>query len=164
MTLRTSSLPENSDPQTERHRHRPAGPWFGPLLRRLHFYAGILIGPFILIAALSGGLYALSPQLEKIVYADELTASSSGPALPLAEQIEAANAVVGDDGTLSAVRPAPEPGTTTRVMYSEPDLGESESRAIFIDPASAEVRGDLTVYGTSGSLPLRTWIDQLHRG
>src|SRR5699024_3437687 len=118
----------------------------------------------ILIAALSGGLYALSPQLEKIVYADELTASSSGPALPLAEQIEAANAVVGDDGTLSAVRPAPEPGTTTRVMYSEPDLGESESRAIFIDPASAEVRGDLTVYGTSGSLPLRTWIDQLHRG
>src|SRR5699024_6037186 len=56
MTLRTSSLPENSDPRTERHRHRPAGPWFGPLLRRLHFYAGILIGPFILIAALSGAL------------------------------------------------------------------------------------------------------------
>lgn len=163
MTLRTSSLPENSDPQTERHRHRPAGPWFGPLLRRLHFYAGILIGPFILIAALSGALYALSPQLEKIVYADQLTTSTSGPSLPLTEQIEAANAVVGDEDTLSAVRPAPEPGTTTRVMYADPQLGESESRAIFIDPTTAEVTGDLTVYGTSGALPLRTWIDQLHR-
>ena len=163
MTLRTSSLPENSDPRTERHRHRPAGPWFGPLLRRLHFYAGILIGPFILIAALSGALYALSPQLEKIVYADQLTTSTSGPSLPLTEQIEAANAVVGDEDTLSAVRPAPEPGTTTRVMYADPQLGESESRAIFIDPTTAEVTGDLTVYGTSGALPLRTWIDQLHR-
>src|SRR5699024_207930 len=162
-THRTSSLPENSDPPTDRHRHSPAGPWFGPLLRRLHFYAGILIGPFILIAALSGALYALSPQLEKIVYADQLTTSTSGPSLPLTEQIEAANAVVGDEDTLSAVRPAPEPGTTTRLMYADPQLGESESRAIFIDPTTAEVTGDLTVYGTSGALPLRTWIDQLHR-
>src|SRR5690625_7569084 len=89
MTLRTSSLPENSDPRTERHRHRPAGPWFGPLLRRLHFYAGILIGPFILIAALSGALYALSPRLEKIVYADQLTTPTSRPSLPLTEQLEA---------------------------------------------------------------------------
>ncbi|OYD71899.1 PepSY domain-containing protein, partial [Rhodococcus sp. OK302] len=36
-----------------------------PLILRLHFYAGILIGPFILIAALSGGLYAIAPSIEK---------------------------------------------------------------------------------------------------
>src|SRR5690606_15716213 len=64
---------------------------------------------------------------------------------------------------LSAVRPAPEPGDTTRVMYRDDGLGESESRAVFVDPGSGEIRGDLTVYGTSGSLPLRTWIDHLHR-
>ena len=48
-------------------------------------------------------------------------------------------------------------------MFADPALGESESRAIFINPANAEVRGDLTVYGTSGVLPSGTWIDQLHR-
>lgn len=159
MTTPLSSLPEN------RQGHpRPRGTsWLGQLLRRLHFYAGIFVGPFILVAALSGALYAISPQIEKVVYADELTTSATGPALPLADQVTAATTYTGGGETISAVRPAPEPGATTRVMFDDPNLGESESRAIFIDPATAEVKGDLTVYGTSGSLPLRTWVDQLHR-
>lgn len=140
-----------------------SAPWFTPLLRRLHFYAGIFVGPFILVAAISGGLYALSPQVEKIIYADQLNSSSRGVALPLADQIDAANAFIGEGQRISAVRPAPEPGMTTRVMYADENLGDSESRAIFVDPATAEVKGDLTVYGTSGALPLRTWIDQFHR-
>ncbi|APX33541.1 peptidase [Brachybacterium sp. P6-10-X1] len=137
--------------------------WFGQLLLRLHFYAAIFIGPFILVSAASGALYAMTPQLEQIVHAEELTAESDGPALPLAEQVEAATAHMGRSAELAAVRPAPEPGETTRVMFAEDSLGESETRAIFVDPVSAEIRGDLTVYGTNGSLPLRTWVDQLHR-
>lgn len=137
--------------------------WLGPLLLRLHFYAAILVGPFLLISAASGALYALSPQLEKVVYAQELTAEGEGPPLPLAAQVAAAQAFVGEEGQLAAVRPAPEPGDTTRVMYADEALAEGETRAIFLDPATGEVRGDLTVYGTSGALPLRGWIDQLHR-
>lgn len=175
MTTHSSSLPETSgngpggtpSPRLD-HTEKPrAGEfrtgWFTPFLRRLHFYAGIFVGPFILVAALSGALYALSPQLEKLVYADELTASATDPALPLADQVTAATTYAGGGETISAVRPAPEPGDTTRVMFDDPNLGESESRAIFIDPTTAEVTGDLTVYGTSGALPLRTWVDQLHR-
>ncbi|GAB2476345.1 PepSY-associated TM helix domain-containing protein [Promicromonospora xylanilytica] len=48
-------------------------------------------------------------------------------------------------------------------MFADEALGESESRAVFVDPGTGEVRGDLTVYGTSGALPLRAWLDQLHR-
>jgi uncharacterized iron-regulated membrane protein len=132
-------------------------------VRRLHFYAAIFVGPFILVAAVSGALYSLTPQIEKIVYAHELYVPESDTQLPLAVQIEAAEDYIGPDETLTAVRPAPAPGQTTRVMYAGEDLGDSESRAIFIDPSTAEVRGDLTVYGTSGALPLRTWVDQLHR-
>lgn len=51
----------------------------------------------------------------------------------------------------------------TRVMCADPSLGASETRAIFTDPVTAEIRGDLTAYGTSGALPLRTWISDLHR-
>ncbi|WP_281065039.1 PepSY-associated TM helix domain-containing protein [Brachybacterium sacelli] len=130
----------------------------------MHFYAGIAVGPFLLVVALSGALYALSTPVERMIYSDELTAPISGEALPLADQVSAATDYVGQEETLVAVRPAPEPGETTRVMYSGTDLGESETRAIFVDPATAEVRGDLTTYGTSGALPVRTWIDQLHRG
>lgn len=130
---------------------------------RLHFYAGILIGPFILVAALSGALYALTPQLEHAVYSQELHAPHSETTLSLATQIETANEYIGDDAVLFAVRPAPENDDTTRIMYSEDGLGSSESRAVFVDPGTGEIRGDLVVYGTSGSTPLRTWISNLHR-
>ena len=169
MTTPSSTVPESSGPEPTHHRDHPDRPdrpipWFGPLLRRLHFYAGILVGPFIIIAALTGAAYAISPTLEKRVYADQLSVPATGDPLPLADQIEAVNTVIGSsDWTLSAVRPAPETGDTTRVMYDDPSLGESESRAIFVDPVTAEVVGDLTVYGTSGALPLRPWIDQMHR-
>lgn len=151
--------PATSDPSPPRVRKG----WFTALLRRLHFYAGVLVGPFILVAALSGALYAITPTLDRIVYAHELTAPSTAAALPLADQIVAAERYVGGDATPVAVRPAPEPGATTRVMFADPSLGASETRAIFVDPGSAEIRGDLTAYGTSGALPVRTWVSDLHR-
>ncbi|WP_082475250.1 PepSY-associated TM helix domain-containing protein [Frigoribacterium sp. Leaf263] len=161
-TTRASSAPRPAAP-----RPAPArGGWFAPMLLRLHFFAGVLVGPFILVAALTGAAYALTPSIERVVYADELTvpaASAESAALPLADQIEAAEQVVGDDGALVAVRPAPEAGDTTRVMFTGDDLIESQTRAIFVDPATAEVRGDLPVYGTSGALPLRTAVSDFHR-
>ncbi|WP_407319448.1 PepSY domain-containing protein [Isoptericola halotolerans] len=138
-------------------------PWFGDLMRRLHFYAGLLVGPFILVAATSGALYALAPTFEQIVYDDELHAPATATTLSLGEQVAAAQRFAATDAIPTAVRPAPEPGDTTRVMFADDSLGSSETRGIFVDPGTGEVRGDLTVYGTSGSLPLRTWISNLHR-
>lgn len=44
----------------------PAGPtlWgpLQPLVMRLHFYAGILVGPFLFVAATTGLVYSVSPQ------------------------------------------------------------------------------------------------------
>ncbi|MFV1944079.1 PepSY-associated TM helix domain-containing protein [Pseudomonas luteola] len=134
------------------------------LLKRLHFYIGIVIGPFVLVAALSGVVYALTPQLENYLYQDALHTSSTGTPLSLEAQIRAAQSRTGTDVPVTAVRPAPAQGDTTRVMFSAPGLGASEYRAVFIDPVTAQIRGDMTVYGTSGVLPLRTWLDQFHRG
>lgn len=137
--------------------------WFPALLRRLHFFAGVLIGPFILVAAVSGALYAIAPQIERVMYAHELTAGSTLAALPLADQISAAEEYVGGEATPVAVRPAPATGDTTRVMFADPSLGASQTRAVFVDPGTAQIRGDLTAYGSSGALPVRTWISDLHR-
>ncbi|OJA06735.1 PepSY domain-containing protein [Halomonas sp. QHL1] len=133
------------------------------LLSRLHLYTGLFIGPFILIAALSGIAYLLSPPLEEWLYHDTLYGVTQGEPQPLAEQIAAAQRHLGAPTIPSAVRPAPTLGDTTRLMFSESGLGPSEHHALFVDPISLEVTGDTTVYGTSGILPLRTAIDHFHR-
>ncbi len=132
------------------------------LLRRLHFYIGLFVAPFIFVAALSGTLYVLTPQLENLIYADALTAQPHGSAQPLSAQISAARAWAGEKQHIYAVRPAPGATDTTRVQFSDASLGASQSRAVFIDPYSLKVKGDMTVYGTSGVLPLRTTLDLLH--
>ena len=86
------------------------------LLIRLHLYVGLLVGPFIFVAALSGLVYALTPQLENRLYAAQLYTESTGAALPLARQVDVAQAYIGEAATLSAVRPAPQAGSTTRVI------------------------------------------------
>lgn len=133
------------------------------LITRLHFYVGLFVGPFILVAAVTGTLFVLTPQLESVIYADQLRTTSTGAARPLADQVEAAQRRIGPGPRLFAVRPAPGPGQTTRVMFTQPGMGDSESRALFVDPVTLEIKGDMTVYGTSGTLPFRTKLDYLHR-
>lgn len=146
---------------------RPSS-WAAPnsmrsFLVRLHFYIGLFVGPFLFIAALTGMLYVLTPQVEKRLYADALFTSETGPAQPLAAQAEAARASLDHALNVSAVRPSPAVGQTTRVLFSDPALGESENRTIFVDPATLAIRGDMTSYGTSGILPVRMTLDYLHR-
>ncbi|MFH8769642.1 PepSY-associated TM helix domain-containing protein [Streptomyces sp. NPDC017958] len=134
-----------------------------PLVLRLHFYAGLLVAPFLLVAAVTGLLYAGSFQAEKLVYDHELTVPAGDRALPLSAQVAAARKA-HPEGTVSAVRPAPEPGTTTRVLLSGvKGVDTDHTLAVFVDPATGKVRGALEQYGSTGALPLRTWIDELHR-
>ncbi|PRC56213.1 PepSY domain-containing protein, partial [Mycobacterium sp. ITM-2017-0098] len=57
---------------------------------RMHFYAGVLVGPFLPVAAVTGGLYALAPTLERFVYRDVLTVEPAGATASLREQVAAA--------------------------------------------------------------------------
>ncbi|MGA1833511.1 PepSY-associated TM helix domain-containing protein [Rhizobium wenxiniae] len=144
----------------------PAQPAFAAIrqfITRLHFYVGLFVGPFLLVAAITGTLYVLTPQIENLLYRDQLVARTTGPERPLAEQIAAARASIGEAPRLFAVRPATAPGLTTRVMFTQPDLGESETRTVFVDPASLANQGELITYGTSGILPFRITLDYLHR-
>lgn len=133
-----------------------------PLVLRLHFYAGILIAPLLLVAAGSGLLYALSFPAEKLVYSHELTTDVGERKVPLDSQVAAARKA-HPEGTVTAVWPSAEDGATTRVLMTSPEVEEGTSLAVFVDPYTAEIRGELPSYGSSGALPLRTWIDELHR-
>lgn len=152
------STPRRCEPP--RRRPSAAERW-RPLLLRWHFYAGLLIGPFILIAAVTGTMYALIPQIDRAVYDHELTVDHIGDrVLPLGEQVQAARRA-HPEGTITSVRPAPVPGETTRVQLNTDDVREGLTKTVFVDPYTAEVRGVLPTMGEW--LPTRTWFDDLHR-
>lgn len=133
---------------------------FGALLLRLHFYAGILVAPFLVIAAVTGLAYTLTPQLDAVLYGDELhAAQAGGPARPLADQIAAARAA-HPDGSVTSVVPG-EGGATTRITFAVESLADDRAHTVYVDPVSAQVQGTLTTW--FGYTPATTWLDDLHR-
>ena len=130
------------------------------LLLRLHFYAGVLVGPFLLVAATTGLLYAVAPQLEAVVHRHELTVDHVGAErLDLDEQVAAARAS-HPEGRVVQVQPASTPDGTTRVVLAADGLPENRDLTVFVDPSTGEVRGALPTF--SGFLPVRATLDQLH--
>ncbi|ALC04666.1 hypothetical protein CDES_00930 [Corynebacterium deserti GIMN1.010] len=153
---------KTSSIETPGSKRRPVGGAYG-VIHRLHTVAGVFVAPLLVIAALSGFLYAFAPSLENIVYRDVLTARSEEPARPLSEQVAAAQAV-HPDLELSAVQVSEDGAATTRVLFNDPELKSSSYRqAVFVDPGSLDITGDVVQYGSSRALPLRTWISEGHR-
>ncbi|MEJ8655787.1 MULTISPECIES: PepSY domain-containing protein [Streptomyces] len=180
MSSRTEEPPQNDDGRTDASGVAPAAvaiaepapvpasdpgsgrSWQGvrALLVRLHFYAGVFVAPFLMVAALTGLAYTFTPQLDQLVYGDQLRVEKVGEApRPLAAQIAAARSA-HPEGTLASVITPPGPEDTTRVVLSLPELGDKQ-RTVFVDPYTAEVQGELTTW--YGSTPLTTWLDDLHR-
>ncbi|OBB48249.1 PepSY domain-containing protein [Mycobacterium sp. 852002-51961_SCH5331710] len=132
-----------------------------PLLLRLHFYAGVFVGPFLLIAAITGLVYAVIPQIDEAVYRHQLTVDQVGEQrLPLAEQIRAARAA-HPEGVVQRIGPPDSADETTRVVLAVDDVPPDYARTVFVDPYSGDIRGVLTTYGQW--LPVRAWFDELHR-
>lgn len=134
---------------------------FRPLLMRLHFYAGLFVAPFILVAACTGLLYALIPQVDNVVNRHELTVDHVGDQrMTLADQLAAARAA-HPEGTVTSIRPPAAPNETTQITLAVDDVPPDYGRTVFVDPYDGTVRGALTTYGQW--MPLRAWFDEFHR-
>ncbi|GAA5166790.1 PepSY-associated TM helix domain-containing protein [Pseudonocardia eucalypti] len=133
-----------------------------PLLRRVHFRAGLLVAPFLFVAAFTGLLYTLTPQLEPLVHREQLrvTVPPGGAPLPLSQQVASALPQI-PGGRISEIRPAAAPDGSTRVTFAAPDLPDTWTRTVFVDPYTARPLGTLVTYGEW--LPVRAWFDELHR-
>nr|WP_281175675.1 PepSY domain-containing protein [Corynebacterium lowii] len=128
---------------------------------RLHFYAGMAVGPFVLVAALTGAAYAVAPTLESMVYRDLITVDAVDAPMPLSEQVAAAQR---DHPGLevSQVWPAQEQTDSTRVLFTDPANPDDNPLAVFVDPADGGILGAEPTYSGLGELPLRRWISELH--
>lgn len=131
-----------------------------PLVMRLHFYVGMFVGPFILVAATTGLVYTITPQLDQILYGDALHVPVGTTQLSLRDQVRAAAAAV-PGGTVTEIRPPIAPDSTTRVSFDAPGVQQDYARTAFVDPYTGQVRAVLDTFGEW--LPARAWIDTLHR-
>ncbi|WP_064743042.1 PepSY-associated TM helix domain-containing protein [Pseudonocardia spinosispora] len=142
------------------HRARRLWSNLRPLVVRLHFYVGLFVGPFILVAAVTGLLYTITPQLDRFLYDDALHTSVGATRLDLRDQVAAAaKAVPG--ATVTEIRPPISPDGTTRVTFDAPGVAPDFARTAFVDPYTGQVKAVLDTFGEW--LPARAWIDALHR-
>jgi uncharacterized iron-regulated membrane protein len=138
-------------------------PWreLHPLARRLHFHAGLLIAPFLVVAALTGLATAFAPQLDDLAYAGIVRATDpAAPAQPVDTQLKAAVEWL-PEGQVRQVVVSDDPSRATRVSFALAILPDGVLRAVYVDPATARVLGRIDL--TEGRTPLRTTLEHLHR-
>ena len=136
------------------------------LLRRIHFLAGLLIAPFLAVLAISGGLYAFTPQINDLLYGDQLYVAEPGSApRPVDEQVQAA-LTAHPEADLKSVVVSADPERTTEVVLAAPGLDTSgghfggESLTVYVNPYTAAVQGDLVT--VNGRPPAQVWLRELH--
>ena len=115
---------------------------------RWHFYAGLLVLPFLISLAVTGSLYLFKDEINAIVYGEELyVANSDGQILPPSEIVKRAQAAF--------------PGTAFR--YAPPEAAdrsaevgiESETQgrlSVFVDPHTGDVTGSFADAGSRARL------------
>jgi uncharacterized iron-regulated membrane protein len=85
-------------------RAEPSRGQWRPLLVRMHFYAGVLVAPFIFLACLTGAIYIFNPQIDRLMEPGLLVVEHPGTTtLPLNQQVAKALAARPDLNLVSVV-------------------------------------------------------------
>ncbi len=138
-----------------------AGVQLRPLARRVHFLAGILVAPFLLILCLTGLVYVFSPQIHDDLYSGQLFVSQVGTVPHPVEAQVAAALRAHPEARVESVVPPSTPERTTRVNLYVPGLADPrEARTVFVDPYTDYINGELVTSG--GRLPANVWLRDLH--
>ncbi|SDX12637.1 Uncharacterized iron-regulated membrane protein [Marininema mesophilum] len=105
---------------------------------RWHFYAGMFFAPFLVMLALTGGVYLFKPQIEEIMYKDKFQVQAEKSELKPSEQI---SQVKKEYPYAQIVRYQPHPKAT---RSSEVGILDGEkSLTVFVNPYNGKVLGDL---------------------
>lgn len=109
---------------------------------RWHFYAGLIVLPFLLWLAVTGSLYLYKPEIERLVYADWSTVAPASEALPLDRMISAIEHQSGAR-VVQVIRPAAA-ASSWRMMLSGDD---GTRRLAFVDPYRGRLLGTVAKGG-----------------
>lgn len=124
---------------------------------RWHFYAGLIVLPFMILLAITGGLYLFNDEINDTIYGDLRRVDPSAAAyLPPSELVT--RALMAHPGTMKAYQSPSEPGRTAEIKIIGSD---GMSNAVYVNPYSGLVLGSMWDAGPGGS-PLMWTIRKLH--
>ncbi|MCK2184278.1 PepSY-associated TM helix domain-containing protein [Halomonas getboli] len=120
---------------------------------RWHFYAGLIVLPFLISLALTGALYLFHDDIDRWWHADLMTveARQADTVAPSAQRDAALAAVDGE-----AFRYVP-PADATRAAEVDVTQPGGSRTAVFVDPYDGEVTGQMPYRGT-----VMWWVRHLH--
>lgn len=160
MTTLTSATPESPAQPPDKNTTKP---WLTRYLMRLHFYAGVFIAPFIIVASLTGMLYAFAPDIDKAIHRDVLTVDAVTAPVSLQAQVDAATAYTGAEHGPMKVVPAASPTDATLVTFHDKSLAKGQSKGVYVNPADASITGDIVLEGRGGTMPFTKWLSTFHK-
>ena len=131
---------------------------------RWHFYAGLIVAPFLLILAVTGAIYLFNDEINDALYPRQRFVAP-GPAMPASHLIGAALADY-PGGSATRIDMPVEPGRSAQVFVTP---AKGDPRRVFVDPGTHRVLGSYvythTLVGFAdtfhGSLMLGDWGDAI---
>lgn len=124
---------------------------------RWHFIAGLLVIPFVLLLAITGGIYLFKDEINDVLHRD-LRFVPAGQGAPLVPSAIVAAALTAHPGTLKSYLPSPAPGRSAQVKVAGAD---GTVDGVYVDPADGRVLGTLPDGGAAGS-PEMLLVRKLH--
>lgn len=103
---------------------------------RWHFYAGLLVLPFLMLLALTGGVYLFKDEIDGALWRDMARVEPGANTVSPDRWVAAAEVAGG--GPARTVRLPTRPDEAIRVIVDRPD---AEARLVFVDPHDAQVTG-----------------------
>jgi uncharacterized iron-regulated membrane protein len=112
---------------------------------RWHFYAGLLVLPFLLSLAITGALYLFKDEIDNIVHADLKRVEATAPAPVQMPSAMVAAALAAYPGTAIKFTDPSDPLMSAEITVHTADQGNI---AVYVDPYNGKVLGSLPDRGT----------------
>jgi len=114
------------------------------LVWRWHFYAGLIVAPFIFILSVSGLVYLFNDEINDAFQAEKRFIPNAGAALPLS-QIAQEVVAVHPSGTITRLDTPRSPDRSIEVFVT---LASGDPLRVFVDPTTGTVLGSHNYYQT----------------
>lgn len=112
---------------------------------RWHFYAGLIVAPFVIFLAITGSIYLWKPQYENWRYHALFNVPAGTAAVSADAQMKAAQAAMPPGWRAQTFQPAFASGQTSQVAFAATGkIAPSKFvRTVFVDPSTGRVVGQL---------------------
>jgi uncharacterized iron-regulated membrane protein len=150
------SVTDTATPATERSAvtYPARQPSLYRVFWRWHFYAGVLVIPVLLIAAVTGAMYIFKDELESVLYSSALFVQPQPTRIPIEDQVAAARSAVPVGYRASGVVVSADPTRATAVNLVGKDL---PFRQVYVNQHTGAVQDQL------GEDNFFRWVLKLHR-